>query len=393
MRKISKILLYTSIFFILNACSESDNQQTGISEGEILLGSSSALGSHASFLGIQYQKGSMAWFNELNAAGGVHGRKIRLISYDDKYDPPLTVENTKRLIDDDQVFALFNYVGTPTSAKIIDIVNESNIPAFGFFTGAEALRTPFRPNMFHVRASYYEEAEGAITYFVDDLGFKDIAVFYQDDAFGLAVLEGVNQALNRRDMQIADTATYIRGGTEVKGAVKRLANSKAQAVIMVGTYKPLAKFVKLSHFQRYFPYFHTVSFVGSKAYGLELKGRGVQSSELDKIIVTQVVPSPHANEEAIVSDYREMIKKYFPDEKPNYVSLEGYINAKILTEALKIAGKELTRTKLIEAIQGIDNLDIGIGKNLVYGPQDHQGLNGVYYSKLGDDGNFHVFNP
>ena len=329
----------------------------------------------------------------MNASGGVYGRKIRLISYDDKYDPPLTVENTKRLIDDDQVFVLFNYVGTPTSVKIIDIINEANIPAFVFFTGAEALRTPFRPNMFHVRASYFEEAEGAIKYFVDDLGFKDIAVFYQDDAFGLAVLEGVNQALNRRDMQIADTATYIRGETEVKGAVESLAKSKAQAVIMVGTYKPLAKFVKLSHFQRYFPYFHTVSFVGSKAYGLELKGRGVQSSELDKIIVTQVVPSPHANEEAIVSDYREMIKKYFPDEKPNYVSLEGYINAKILTAALKIAGKELTRTKLIEAIQGIDNLDIGIGKNLVYGPQDHQGLNGVYYSKLGDDGNFHVFNP
>ena len=393
MRNISKILLYTSIFFILIACSESDDQQTGISEAEILLGSSSALGGHASFLGTQYQKGSMAWFNELNAAGGVHGRKIRLISYDDKYDPPLTVENTKRLIDDDEVFALFNYVGTPTSVKIIDIVNEANIPAFGFFTGAEALRTPFRPNMFHVRASYYEEAEGAIKYFVDDLGFKDIAVFYQDDAFGLAVLEGVNQALNRRDIQIADTATYIRGETEVKGAVKRLANSKAQAVIMVGTYKPLAKFVKLSHFQRYFPYFHTVSFVGSKAYGLELKGRGVQSSELDKIIVTQVVPSPHANEEAIVSEYRELIKKYFPDEKPNYVSLEGYINAKILTAALKIAGKELTRTKLIEAIQGINNLDIGIGKNLVYGPQDHQGLNGIYYSKLGNDGNFHVFNP
>ena len=105
------------------------------------------------------------------------------------------------------------------------------------------------------------------------------------------------------------------------------------------------------------------------------------------------MPSPHANEEAIVSEYRELIKKYFPGEKPNYVSLEGYINAKILTEALKIAGKELTRTKLIEAIQGINDLDIGIGKNLVYGPQDHQGLNGVYYSKLGDDGNFHVFNP
>ncbi|MFZ9039700.1 MAG: ABC transporter substrate-binding protein, partial [Gammaproteobacteria bacterium] len=309
MREISKFLLYASIFFSLAGCNNSDEQQTGISEDEILLGSSTALGGHASFLGTQYEKGSLAWFNEINAAGGIHGRKIRLISYNDRYDPPLTVENTNRLINNDEVFALFNYVGTPTSVKIIDIVNEANIPAFGFFTGAEALRTPFRPNMFHVRASYYQEAEGAIKYFVDDLGLKDIAVFYQDDAFGLAVLEGVNRALKRRNMQIADTATYIRGETKIKGAVKHLAKSNAQAVIMVGTYNPLAKFVKLSHSQRFFPYFHTVSFVGSKAYGLHLKVRGIQSSQIDKIIVTQVVPSPHANEEVIVSEYRELLKK------------------------------------------------------------------------------------
>jgi branched-chain amino acid transport system substrate-binding protein len=132
-------------------------QSAGISGKEILLGSSSALGGHASFLGTQYTHGAIAWFNEVNAAGGIHGRNIRLISNDDEYDPPKTVANTERLIHDDQVFMLFNFVDTPTSVKIIDTVHENKIPSFGFLTGAEALRTPFRQYMVHVRASYYSE--------------------------------------------------------------------------------------------------------------------------------------------------------------------------------------------------------------------------------------------
>ena len=151
----------------------------GITNNEIILGSSAALTGHAKFLGNQYTHGALSWFNEVNAAGGVHGRKIRLISYDDQYDPPQTVKNTEKLIKDDKAFMLFGYVGTPTSVKIIDLVHEHQVPAFGFLTGAEPLRTPFRPYMFHVRASYYEEVEGALAYFVDQLGMNKIGFIYQ----------------------------------------------------------------------------------------------------------------------------------------------------------------------------------------------------------------------
>jgi ABC-type branched-subunit amino acid transport system substrate-binding protein len=369
------------------------DQLSGISEKEILLGSSSALGGHASFLGTQYTRGAVAWFNEVNASGGVHGRMIRLISYDDEYDPPKTVVNTEKLIHDDKVFMLFNFVGTPTSVKIIDIVQENKIPSFGFFTGAEALRTPFRQYMFHVRASYYSEAEGAVSYFVDTLGHEKIAVMYQDDAFGKAVLTGVQLALHRREMEIIASDTFIRGTMDVQRAVETIKESGADSVIMVGTYSPLARFIKRCQEEEFEPYFHTVSFVGSKAFGGEVLEQDIDPSLYERIIVTQVVPSPLSEELAAVRTYRETLNKHFPEDEPNYVALEGFVNAQILVNALQSSGPDLTRSALINALENISQLDIGIGKPVSFSEFDHSGLEGIYYSRLGQDGTFQVFTP
>ena len=384
------------------ACSQNDTDShqpedspeavtTGVTENEILLGSSSALSGHASFLGTQYTHGSNSWFNEINAKGGIHGRKIRFITYDDQYDPPKTIDNTNKLIFEDKVFMLFDYVGTPTSVNIIDFVQENAIPSFGFFTGAEALRTPFRPHMFHVRASYYEEAEGAIKYFVDKLGFKNIAVLYQDDAFGKAVLKGVQLALHKRDLEISAIDSYTRGSLDVEHAVDNIKKSGAEAVIMVGTYSPLAKFIKLSHDNEFKPFFHTVSFIGSEAFSREIQKQKISPEMYKQIIVTQVVPSPLSGGLEIVKKYRKIHLKHYPDDKPNYVALEGFINAYVLAEALKNAGPDLTREKLVKSIESIKNLDIGLGNKINYGEYDHQGLTGVYYSRLSENGNFVEF--
>jgi ABC-type branched-subunit amino acid transport system substrate-binding protein len=316
-----------------------------------------------------------------------------LISYDDEYDPPKTVANTQRLIHDDQVFMLFNFVGTPTSVKIIDIVHENKIPSFGFFTGAEALRTPFRHYMFHVRASYYSEAEGAVSYFVDTLGHEKIAVMYQDDAFGKAVLRGVQLALHRRDMEIVAADTFIRGTIDVQRAVETISESGAESVIMVGTYSPLARFIKRCQEEKFEPYFHTVSFVGSKAFGGEILEQEIDPSLHEQIIVTQVVPSPFSEELEAVRTYRETIKKHFPEDELNYVALEGFVNAQILVNVLQKSGPDLTRSALINAIENISELDIGIGKPVSFGEFDHTGLEGIYYSRLGQDGTFQVFTP
>lgn len=365
----------------------------GVSPEQITLGSSSALGGHAGFLGTQYTRGALTWFNEVNANGGIHGRKIALTSYDDQYDPPKTIANTEKLIHQDKVFMLFNYVGTPTSVKIIDIVHEAKIPSFGFFTGAEALRTPFRPYMFHVRASYYSEAEGAVAYFVDKLGYDKIAVMYQNDAFGLAVLTGVQLALWRRDLEIASTDTYERGTLDVERAIKTIQQSGAQAVIMVGTYSPLAKSIKRCNERGFHPYFHTVSFVGSEAFAAELVIRKVDPAQYEKIIVTQVVPSPFSEEHQAVREYQRLTGKHFPDDPLNYVALEGFINAKILTQVLNKAGRGLTRERIIRILEETRDLDVGIGKKVSFGSLDHKGLDGIYYSRLDGDGVFRIFAP
>jgi ABC-type branched-subunit amino acid transport system substrate-binding protein len=396
------LVLAVAVLFVITACNPDKNSQQadkhsgqmpGVSETEILLGSSSALGGHAGFLGTQYTHGAMAWFNEVNAAGGVHGRTIRLIAYDDEYDPPRTVANAEKLIFDDEVFALFNFVGTPTSVKIIETVHENAVPAFGFLTGAETLRTPFRPYMFHVRASYYSEAESAVSYFVDNLGHSKVAVLYQDDAFGKAVLTGVQLALDRRNMEIIAADTYLRGTMEVQRAMETIWGSGAESVIMVGTYSPLARFIKLCHDNDYMPYFHTVSFVGSKAFAGEIMGQGIESSQYERIIVTQVVPSPFSDEFEAVKIYAEAAKKHFPEDEPNYVALEGFVNAQVLVNALQRTGPGLTRAALIDAIEDISELDIGIGKTVSFDGFDHSGLDGVYFSRLGPDGTFRVFTP
>ena len=380
---------------IIGGCSETKKIETpGVTDTQILIGTSCPLGGYASFLGTQYSHGSEAFINDINDKGGIHGRRIKLIVYDDQYDPAKCVANTQRLIGEDRVFMLFDYVGTPTSVKIIDIVNKAEVPTFGFFTGAEALRTPFRPYMFHVRDSYYGEAEGAMGYFIDKLGLKKIAVMYQEDAFGLAVLEGVQLALKRRNMETVVTATFPRETTNVEKSLKIIKASGAEVVVMVGTYTPLARFVNISHKAGFTPYFYTVSFVGSEAYGRELvQVYNIAPSQYNKIIVTQVVPSPFDDSFPTVRHYRELITKYFPQDEPNYVALEGFVNALVLSKILEVCGKELTREKFVTALESIHNMGIGIGMPVTYGPLDHRGLEGIYYSRLTKDGTFRIFKP
>jgi ABC-type branched-subunit amino acid transport system substrate-binding protein len=370
----------------------------GVTDTEILVGSSAALskpanGTDSSFLGTQTIHGSQAYINDINEKGGINGRKIKLISYDDQYDPAQTVGNTQKLITQDGVFTLFDYVGTPTSVKAIDLVNSAKVPLLGLFTGAEALRSPFQPYIFNVRDSYYNETEDAVAYFVDKLGFKKIAVMYQQDAFGETVLAGTQIALKKRGMEPVAIDSFIRGTLNVEKALDTIKDSEAEAVIMVGTYSPLAKFVKISNDAGFKPYFHTVSFVGSEAYAKELTQTWkVDPSQYNKIIVTQVVPSPSSEEFATVKEYQTLIKKYYPQDTFNYTALEGFVNAKVLVKALELAGKDLTRESFITALESMQNVDIGIGKMVNFSSTQHGGLRGIFFSKLSPEGNFTIFN-
>ena len=398
--KVSLIILILTSILITGCLNKAPEKRTevneqintsGVTDSEILIGSSSPLTGQAGFLGTQYIHGSLALINDTNAQGGINGRKIRLIVYDDQYDAVKTVANTQKLILDDKVFALFDYVGTPTTTKMIDMAEEAKVPLIGIFSGAEELRTPLRPYVFNVRASYYQETEVAVDYFVKKLGFKRIAVFYQNDAFGLAGLKGVEIALNKYNLKPIATATYISATEDLESAQRTIKESDPEAIAIIGTYQPVSKFIKLYKDKGYDPYFYSVSFVGADALAAELSGEGINTS--DKIIVTQVVPDPYETSAIYlrtVKNYRLQTAKYFPEDKPNYVGLEGYLNALILVKVLNDTGRDLNRDTFIKSIESLRDYSAGIGFPGNYGQHNHQAFNKVFLSRL-DNGRFLLF--
>ena len=349
----------------------------GVTSDKILIGSSLALGGHASFLGKQYLHGAACLIEQTNIQGGIHHRKIKIISYDDKYDPPLCVANTERLIHKDKVFCLFCYVGTPTSLKIIDIVEKNKIPLLGIFSGADKLRFPFRHYIFNIRSSYYQETSAIVRYFVREKGLSRIAVFYQYDDYGFDGLKGTQIALQKHDLTPVAMGSFIRGTLDIEAAYQKIESSRAEAVIMIGTYSPCAEFIKKARANGYNPLFHNVSFVGADKLVQELGDAG------EGVLVTQVVPSP--GERILLpacEQYSRLLARYYPEDHPNFVSFEGFINARILIEALRRAGRNITRENFIRALESIKEHYVGIGAVINFGPDDHQGIDDVYITEV-----------
>jgi ABC-type branched-subunit amino acid transport system substrate-binding protein len=271
----------------------------GVTATTITIGQSAAFSGPAAELGNEMRKGILAYFDAVNRAGGVNGRKLVLKSLDDGYEANRAAENTKKLIADD-VFALLGYVGTPTSEASKPIFTEARVPFVGAFTGAELLRAPFNRYIFNVRASYYAETD-AIVNLIAKLDMKRIAVFYQNDSYGKAGLAGVEKAMAARNMKILTTGTVERNSTDVAAAVKEIAAKDPQAVVMISAYKSCAAFIKAMKQANSNPQFMNVSFVGTKALAAELgtEGRGVA--------VSQVVPFPWNVGMPVVKDYQKHV--------------------------------------------------------------------------------------
>ena len=354
--------------------------ETGVTEGQILLGQSAVFTGPAADLGTEMRNGALAYFNHVNAQGGVNGRKIVLKSVDDRYEPENAKLATKQLIEDDKVFALFGYVGTPTFNAAAPLIKESRVPLVAAFTGAESLRDPVIRYVFNVRASYFDETEQIVQH-LTSMGVDKIAVFYQNDAYGKAGLEGVTRALKKRNMEVAGTATVERNTVDVNKAVAEMAKVKPQAVVMISAYKSCAAFIKQMKKGGMAPSFWNVSFVGSKALAKELDndGRGVQ--------ISQVVPFPWDESIPVVREYTRLLKASSTTAEPNFSSLEGFISAKVMVEGLKRAGRNLTRESLIRALETMDPYDVG-GFKIVYTNQDHRGSRYVDLTIISKDQKF-----
>ncbi len=348
------------------------NAENGVTDTEIILGQSCALSGPAQKLGKGMRTGLNASFAKANEQGGVHGRKIKLISLDDGYEPERAIHNTKKLIEKYKVFTLIGEVGTPTSIAVVPIAEKEKIPFFGPFTGAEFLRNPFKKYVINVRGSYYQEMEKLAQYLIDKKGKKKIACFYQNDGYGLAGLEGIKIALKRRGLKLVGTGTYERNTVAIKSGLLKIRKSKPEAVIMVGAYKPCAEFIKLAKkVGMKDVIFCNISFVGTEALINELGTAG------EGCVISQVVTCPWEKDIDLIKEYTDAMKKYQPAEKIGFVSLEGYMVGKLFCMAMQNIKGKPTREGLINAIESQKIFDLG-GLSLKFDKHDHQGMDNIF---------------
>ena len=349
----------------------------GVTEKEIAIGSCSALEGPSSALGKQTVAGAKAYFSLTNDEGGVNGRKLRLIAYDDSYDPAKTQGCFDKLMADN-VFALGFFVGTPTAVKYLPMAEENKIPVVGLFTGAQILYTPMRHWIITVRASYYDETREQIDGMWNTMGYRKIGVIYPDDAFGAAVLDGVKVALKAHGAEPIAVASYQRQTAKADAAISSVRAASPQAVVVAGPPNTVAPIVKHAHAAGWKPLFLTVSFVGTEELITEA------GDDADGMVVTQVVPPYYLTDLKTVALYRRSLTQYAPLERPSFVSLEGFVDAMALVEGLKRAGKELTREGLIRGIESVHQLDVGLGPQLKldYSAKDHKGFDHVIPSVI-----------
>jgi branched-chain amino acid transport system substrate-binding protein len=367
------VTLAIAILFIqLGARSTRAQETIGVTENEVLIGSCSALAGPSSFLGAQTVTGANAYFKMTNNAGGVHGRHVRLVSYDDGYDPEKTEACFGRLMKD-KVFALGFFVGTPTAVKYVPMVESRKIPLVGLFTGAKTLYEPLRHYVLNVRASYADETREQMNGVWNGLRYRRIGVIHTDDAFGATVLDGVKTALQTMGAEPVAVASYPRQTGEVEQAMTTVRSANPEAVVLVGPYNTLAVIVKKAHMQNWRPLFLTVSFVGTDEFISQA------GNDAEGVVITQVVPPYYLTDLHTVALYRRSLQKYYPSEKPNFVSLEGFIDALVFVEGLKRAGRNLTREGLIRGIETIHDFDAGLGADLrlSYSAHSHKGFDHV----------------
>ena len=348
------------------------SQTPGVTDSEILIGSCSALEGPSHFLGTETVAGANAYFAMVNEAGGVDGRKLKLLAYDDSYDPAKTQACFDRLLNQ-KVFALAFFVGTPTAVKYVPMAEANKIPLVGLFTGAQTLYAPLRHWVVNVRASYFDETREQIDGLRKTLGYKKIGVIYPDDAFGAAVLEGVRTALAASGSEPVAVASYQRQTAQVGGAIDAVRGASPDAVVVVGPSNTVAPILKQSHAKNWKPLFLTVSFVGTDELIQEA------GSDAEGMVITQVVPPYYLTDLKTVALYRRALQKYAATSRPNFVSLEGFVDAMVLVEGVKHAGKDLTREGLIRGIESIHDFDAGLGSQLkiTYSPRDHKGFKHV----------------
>ena len=377
----------------------------GATTNEIRIGMSAAFRGSAAGLGAELYRGAQAYYSEINARGGVFGRPISVVALDDSYNPEPCIRNTIQLLDREKVFFLSNYVGTPTLTRALPVIKQyadQNVVLVGNFTGAQPQReAPYVDQVFNVRASYRQEMQALVERFWQ-AGARRFGVYYQVDAYGRSGTDGVARALAARGARIVAEATYVRGATfdeDMEIAVTALREAGCDVVLCTGAYQGCAAFVRSARDAGFAVPISNVSFVGSDAMlALLVKhGRAKGRDYTRGLINSQVVPSYDDTTLPGVAEYRALMDKHNPSvpeairdanyapQKYSFISLEGYVNARVITEALKRAGASAGRPGFRQALEALRGLDLGIGAPLTFTPERHQGLDSVYFTRVDGD--------
>ncbi|MDY0106868.1 MAG: ABC transporter substrate-binding protein [Giesbergeria sp.] len=354
---------------------------TAARAADIVIGQAAPLSGVLASTGKQMVLGGSIYFSHVNATGGVHGQKITVQVVDDGYKVDDTVRLTRELLANPDVVALYGFAGTSNVGKLLTdgVLEQGGAALVAPYTGGEPLRNPFNPWIFHVRAGYADETEHMVQQ-VTTLGMTRIGVMYQDDGFGKAGLEGVQKALAKRKLELSVAAPYDRNTDQVDAAVTKVMQSDAQAVIMIAVNKPASAFI-----QRY-----REAGGGAQLYNISV----VDPAEIVKLAglknahglgISQVVPYPYLPNLPVVREYQALLKKYAPEEHVNYTSFEQFLGAKVLVEALRRAGPAPTRGKVLKALEGLGNYDLG-GVTVNFSPSNRVGSRYVEVTVIGRTG-------
>lgn len=379
------------------------------SEGkEIRIGMSAAFTGPTRGLGIELYRGSMAYFEHVNQNGGIYGHKVNVIAYDDGYNPVPTIRNTIRLVEEDDVLLLADYVGTPTVTRMLPLLKAYNSQRDLFFffpfSGAQPQREgPYAEYVFNLRASYSQEIDALVNHLMS-MGKSRIAVFYQIDAYGRSGWEAVHKSLSRKGLRVVGEATYYRGTTydkSMKPQVKVIRSSSPDSIISIGAYAACAAFIRDARDAGLNLPIANVSFVDSENM-LKLLLRTSEETGRDytvNLINSQVVPSYDKIELPAVAEYRDLIARHnamppksliqqdYEPHKYSPVSLEGFLNAKLLVEILKRLGPDFHPRSVKSVVESIKNYDLGIAVPVTFGPNRHQGLDEVFLTTV-EEGRF-----
>lgn len=375
----NKIIIYIATLFVVHlwllivtsAIADNDVElplENELVKNPLILASSSALSGPTAKLGVRLNQGAQAYFDKINQSGGIAGHQVILKSLDDGYEPYKAVKNTQLFLRDNSIFALFNYVGTPTTSVVFPLIKNKQIPFLMPFTGAEFLRSPVTQNIFNLRASYFQEVDAQLNYLVKEQKITKIGLLIQADKFGIAVEKGYISTMKKYGIKPIVTTRYRRNTKDVALALSVLKSKKVEAVAFVGTYEPFAQLINKAAAEQFTPFFTTVSFISS----YDLFSRLLQPS---RVLVSEVMPEPQSCVLPICKQFIDDMKES-DTLNPDRVQFEGYLNAYLFTEVAKQCSGNISQSCFINTMKNF-NSDFG-GLKVNFSGVNHQGLNNVY---------------